>query len=125
MRLLDIVREVRRHLEENGRVSLRMLRRQYELDDEALAELIEELVDVQRVARREETVLVWAGAEMQGGTGLGGYGVRASSSGPPTPNPLSEVRKVISVIFADLMGSTALQEGLDPESVNRVMDAYY
>src|SRR5260221_10873409 len=61
MKLLDVVREVRRHLEENGRVSLRMLRRQYDLDDEALDELIEELVDVQRVARREENVLVWAG----------------------------------------------------------------
>ena len=33
-----------------------MLRRQYELDDVALDELIEELVEVQRVARREENV---------------------------------------------------------------------
>ena len=40
-------------------------------------------------------------------------------------NRLSETRKVISILFADLMGSTALQERLDPESVNRVMDAYY
>ena len=38
MKLLNVVREVRRHLEENGRVSLRMLRRQYDLDDEALDE---------------------------------------------------------------------------------------
>jgi len=39
--------------------------------------------------------------------------------------PSAETRKVISVIFADLMGSTALHERMDPESVNRVMDAYY
>jgi FeoC-like transcriptional regulator len=52
MNLLDVVREVRRHLEENGRLSLRMLRRQFELDDDALEQVIEELVDVQRVARR-------------------------------------------------------------------------
>jgi hypothetical protein len=54
MNLLDVVCEVRRHLEENGRLSLRMLRRQFELDDGAMEEVIQELVDVQRVARREE-----------------------------------------------------------------------
>jgi hypothetical protein len=43
--LLDVVREVRRHLEENGRVSLRMQRRQFELNADALEEVIEELVD--------------------------------------------------------------------------------
>ncbi len=137
MKLLDVVREVRRHLEENGRVSLRMLRRQYELDDEALDELIEELVDVQRVARREENVLVWAGPARP-------EPVAATPSAPqrntrPQAQPADgaahtgaarhtgqvETRKVISIIFADLMGSTALQERLDPESVNRVMDAYY
>ena len=62
MNLLDVVREVRRHLEENGRLSLRMLRRQFELDDAALEEVIEELVDVQRVARREENALAWSAA---------------------------------------------------------------
>jgi class 3 adenylate cyclase len=43
----------------------------------------------------------------------------------PSPSAGLVERKVISVLFADLMGSTALQERLDPESVNRVMDAYY
>jgi hypothetical protein len=59
--LLEILRRVRSHLEANGRVSLRMLRREFALDDDTLAELIEELVDVQRVARREENALAWAG----------------------------------------------------------------
>ena len=62
MSVLEILRRVRSHLEENGRISLRMLRREFALDDDTLAEVIEELVDVQRVARREENVLVWAGA---------------------------------------------------------------
>ena len=49
---------------------------------------------------------------------------------PGDPAPVArpaarEERKVVSVVFVDLMGSTALQERLDPESVNRVMDAYY
>ncbi len=33
--------------------------------------------------------------------------------------------KVISVVFADLVGSTALQESLDTESVRRVMTRFY
>ena len=36
MNLLEVVQQVRRHLEESGRVSYRMLRRQFELDDDAL-----------------------------------------------------------------------------------------
>ncbi len=36
MNPLEVVREVRRHLEKNGRVSFRMLRRQFDLDDAAL-----------------------------------------------------------------------------------------
>ena len=57
--LLEAVDEVRRHVAQNGRVSLRMLRRQFDLDDETLKDLIEELVDVQCVARREGNALAW------------------------------------------------------------------
>ena len=62
MNLLDVLSHVRRHLEENGRLSLRMIRRQFEPDEDFSEEVIEELVDVQSVARREGNVLVWAGA---------------------------------------------------------------
>src|SRR5262245_66561846 len=34
-------------------------------------------------------------------------------------------RKVVTIVFADLMGSTSLQERLDPESTRRLMDRYY
>jgi len=34
-------------------------------------------------------------------------------------------RKVVTIVFADLIGSTALHEKLDPESVSRVMEAYH
>src|SRR5262245_27864040 len=36
-----------------------------------------------------------------------------------------EARKVVTVVFADLIGSTALHERLDAESVRRFMDRYY
>ena len=84
MKLLDVVREVRRHLEENGRVSLRMLRRQFELDDDALAEVIEELVDVQRVATREEGALAWTG---------GAVPRRVAPQSPPARDPRSYTPK--------------------------------
>ena len=34
-------------------------------------------------------------------------------------------RKVVTIVFADLIGSTSLHERLDPESTRRVMDHYY
>ncbi len=36
-----------------------------------------------------------------------------------------EVRKVVTIVFADLAGSTALQEALEAESVRRVMARFY
>jgi len=64
MSVLETRFQVRKHLEENGRVSLRMLRREFSLDDETLAEVVEELVDIQRVARREDNALEWAGTSV-------------------------------------------------------------
>jgi class 3 adenylate cyclase len=37
----------------------------------------------------------------------------------------SEVRKTVTVLFADVTGSTALGERLDPESLRRVMTRYF
>src|SRR5262245_41863190 len=34
-------------------------------------------------------------------------------------------RKTVTIVFADLIGSTSLHERLDPESTRRVMDHYY
>jgi class 3 adenylate cyclase len=34
-------------------------------------------------------------------------------------------RKIVTIVFADLIGSTALHERLDAESVRRFMDRYY
>jgi hypothetical protein len=61
MSFLETVEKARTFLERNGGVSLRALQREFELDDDALDELVEELVDVQRVAGREGQVLLWVG----------------------------------------------------------------
>jgi class 3 adenylate cyclase/tetratricopeptide (TPR) repeat protein len=38
---------------------------------------------------------------------------------------VAEVRKVVTIVFADLAGSTALEERMDPESVRAVTQHYY
>ena len=39
--------------------------------------------------------------------------------------PSGDVRKVVTVVFADVTGSTALGERLDPEALRRVMERYF
>jgi class 3 adenylate cyclase/ketosteroid isomerase-like protein len=39
--------------------------------------------------------------------------------------PAAEARKVVTIVFADLIGSTALHERLDAESARRLMDRYH
>src|SRR5262245_16941466 len=51
-------------------------------------------------------------------------GASLAAGAPATPeSPVA--RKVVTIVFADLIGSTSLHERLDPESVNRVMDRYH
>ncbi len=42
-----------------------------------------------------------------------------------SPAPSAGVRKIVTILFADLAGSTALHERLDPESARRFMESYY
>jgi class 3 adenylate cyclase/tetratricopeptide (TPR) repeat protein len=46
-------------------------------------------------------------------------------STPLTPGEGREVRKLVTVLFCDVMGSTSLGERLDPESLRGVMSRYF
>ncbi len=65
------------------------------------------------------------------GAALGAAGGRqpgapaATPSGPATGATDAGARKVVTIVFADLVGSTALHERLDAESARRVMERYY
>ena len=52
-----------------------------------------------------------------------------TSAPPPLPTsldaPRRSARKIVTIVFADLVGSTALHERLDAESVRRFMEGYY
>ena len=50
----------------------------------------------------------------------------AGCGAPLAPRPGgAETRKVVTVVFTDVAGSTALGERLDPESLRRVMWRYF
>jgi class 3 adenylate cyclase/tetratricopeptide (TPR) repeat protein len=42
-----------------------------------------------------------------------------------TAAPAQDTRKIVTIVFSDLVGSTSLGEALDPESVREVLAAYF
>ena len=52
-------------------------------------------------------------------------GAAFAAANAQRPSDPSGARKVVSIVFADLVGSTALHERLDPESARRFMESYY
>src|SRR5688572_10327758 len=38
---------------------------------------------------------------------------------------MSAQRRIVTVLFADVVGSTALGEGLDPEDLSQLLSSYY
>jgi class 3 adenylate cyclase len=57
------------------------------------------------------------------GTAIDQYAVSRSATGPAAGEQGS--RRIVSVLFADVVGSTAMGETLDAEAVRRVMDAWF
>ena len=58
----DVLEQVIRLLQRQGRVSYRALKRRFTLDDDYLEDLKEELIHAQRVATDEDgRILVWTG----------------------------------------------------------------
>jgi class 3 adenylate cyclase len=126
-------------LQQRGRLAYRMLKLQFQLEDEQLEALKEELIEVKELAvDKDGKMLVWKGAE-----GTPAPPSRApSASQPPasyTPAHLAEQilaeqaameargasageRKTITALFADIQDSTALIEDLDPEAARRLLD---
>ena len=111
----ETFRQAKAFLEEQGRVSLGILKRQFGIDDTAAEQLVEELVSVQRVAARSGDVLEWVGQR----------------SPPTTPeNPaasgvgIEAERRQLTVMFCDLVGSSALSARIDAEDYREVVRAY-
>jgi class 3 adenylate cyclase/predicted ATPase len=134
MDLFAVLDQVIDLLRSRGRVSYRALRVQLHLDDEAIEALKDELIHAQHVAVDEDgKVLVWTGGD--GGTPApapspsGPSGRQADLPADVTSQP-TEVRtpdaerRQLTVLFCDLVDSTALASQLDPEEWRDVVRAY-
>ena len=75
MKFSELTAQVKAWLQRQGRVSYRALKREFELNDDDLADLKAELIDAQRVAVDEnEKVMVWTGDGRNGETEKRGNG---------------------------------------------------
>src|SRR5215471_5691581 len=122
-------------LRQRGRLTYRTLQLQFQLDDEHLEALKDELIEGQRLAVDEAgRVLVWTGApEATAPAAAVAAGLPAPAPLTYTPPHLTEKilavrpalageRKQVTVLFADLKDSTELIRGLDPEAAQQLLD---
>jgi class 3 adenylate cyclase len=119
------------------RLSYRALKLRFSLDDEYLEGLKEEMICAQRLAVDEEgRVLVWtgdAGALLQPSPpapqtvhyphALPASPLQAASAETASHRPEAE-RRQLTVLFCDLVDSTALSSQLDPEDWREIVRAY-
>src|SRR5262249_34722653 len=123
MKFSEVVAQTLAWLQREGRVSYRALRLEFDLNEDMLEALKEELIEAKRLATDENgKVLVWTGnsslessvhglaSEGQGRTPT----VQALDPRRQTLDAAAE-RRQLTVMFCDLVGSTALSEQLDPE----------
>src|SRR5262249_48031654 len=122
-------------LRQRKRVAYRALKRQFNLDDDYLEDVKAELIQGQRLAGDEEgAVLVWTGDARTAPT-ASSKPVEAPVRAPLTYTPpylvekiltsksaLEGERKQVTVLFADLKGSTELIRDLDPEAAQTLLD---
>jgi class 3 adenylate cyclase/tetratricopeptide (TPR) repeat protein len=122
-------------LQRRGRLTYRTLKLQFQLDDEHLEALKDELLYGQRLAVDEDDrVLVWTGdtdtappaaaahAEIPARTPLAYTPPYIAEKILTSRSALEGERKQVTVLFADLKGSTELIEGLDPEEARQLLD---
>ena len=82
MKFSAVVEQVLEMSQRQGRVSYRALKREFELDDDYIEDLREEIIKARRLAIDEDgAVLVWTG----GSSVASNQFPVASSSQPPTP----------------------------------------
>src|SRR5262249_9623751 len=120
-------------LRQRQRVTYRALKRQFALDDDALADLTAELLYAHPQVRDDAGQgLLWTGALAPAAA----PSVVASSPQAPLGDPpphlaekiltsrgaLEGERKQVTVLFADLKDSTELIRGLDPEAAQQLLD---
>ncbi len=147
----EILTQVLALLQREGRVAYRVWKRRFALDDEYIEDLKADLIDAKRLAVDEDgKVLVWTGGTAPSpAPQTPDSELRTPNfSRRPTldPRPVSYTpkhlvdrilaeqaameargatdgeRKTITALFADIKGSMALIEDLDPEEARAIVD---
>src|SRR6516165_6258361 len=131
----EILEQVITLLKRQGRVSYRALKRRYDINDDYIEDLKEEILYVHPVVDDEGRGLIWTGDTERV------HEVAAPSTQTPQPlaaqeksSPLVELRptapppdaerRQLTVLFCDLVDSTMLASQLDPEELREVVRAY-
>src|SRR5262245_54856606 len=130
MEFYELLEQVLSLLRQRGRVSYRALKAQFHLDDDYLAALKDELIDAQRLASDEDgKVLVWTGDTTPAPPALKPEPAPLAYTPPhltekilTSRSALEGERKQVTVLFADLKGSTELIRDLDPEQARAILD---
>lgn len=129
--MLGLLRKREPYSKAKGGLPNRTLKRQFALDDEALDDLKFEPTEGQEVAvDKDGKILVWTGDEAQAETATQTTDAPAAEppSSAPSPESVREAptgeRRQLTVMFCDLVGSTALSEQLDPEELQTVVRTY-
>jgi class 3 adenylate cyclase/predicted ATPase len=124
-------------LQRRGRITYRLLKRQFQLDDDTLADLLAELRYAHRdVISEDEQGMVWTGGTavlptppppapqpFQPSVSQEAPSPQADVT-PMTPQSSDAERRQLTVLFCDLVDSTALASQLDPEDLRAVVRAY-
>ena len=132
----ELLSQVHDLLQRQGRLSYRALKARFQLDDDLLEALKDELIYAQRVAADEDgRVLVWTGATAASpAVGRATAQERAPLSYTPkhladkiltTRSALHGERKHVTVLFADVAGFSPLAERLEPDDLHQIMDGCF
>ena len=112
-------------LKQHERVTYRAIKRQFNIDDEFIEDLKAELITAQRLALDEQgEVLVWAGEAGTSSVLQEDVHPLPGASPAPEPHHPEAERRQLTVLFCDLVDSTALSSQLDPEDFRQVVRAY-
>ena len=128
MDFVAVVDQVMALLRQRGRVTYSTLKRQFQLDEAALEDVKNELIEGQRLAADERgNVLVWTGDTVTASSAISALGEPLGQAPlaytPPylaekiltSKSALEGERKQVTVLFADLKGSMELLADRDPE----------
>ena len=134
----EVLTQVLDLLQREKRVSYRALKRRFDVDDDYLEDLKDELIYAKKLASDEDDrVLVWIGETASALPPASAPDEASTQERPPpisyTPSYLTEKiltsrtalegeRKQVTVLFADLKGSMELLADRDPEEARQLLD---